>query len=88
MRTDNSVELWGCPNSSSKGGLSMRRPFRMFKDMVDRLGIAEAWYAWRDEALLRYAEESLEYYGIDFVDGRIICTKKENVHTYLREGME
>ena len=68
--------------------LSMKHPFRRFKDAVNRLGIAEEWYAWRDEALLRYAEESLEYYGIDFVDGRIICTKKENVHTYLREGME
>lgn len=68
--------------------LSEKHPFRMFKDTVNRLGIAEAWYAWRDEALLQHAEESLEYYGIDFVDGRIICTNKENGHSYLREGME
>lgn len=71
-----------------RDALSMKHPFRMFKDTVNRLGIAEAWYAWRDEALLQHAEESLEHYGIDFVDGRIICTNKENVHTYLREGME
>ena len=71
-----------------RDALSMRRPFRMFKDMVDRLGIAEEWYAWRDEALLRHAEESLEFYGIAFMDGRIVCTNKKNVHTYLREGME
>ena len=68
--------------------LSMRRPFRMFKDMVDRLGIAEEWYAWRDEALLRHAEESLEFYGIDFMDGRIVCTNKKNVQSYLCERME
>ena len=71
-----------------RDALSMRRPFRMFKDTVDRLGIAEEWYAWRDEALLRYAEESLEFYGIDFIDGRIVCMNKKNVHTYLCEGME
>ena len=70
-----------------RDALSMRRPFRRFKDTVDRLGIAEEWYAWRDEALLRHAEESLEFYGVDFMDGRIVCTNKKNVHTYLREGM-
>ena len=71
-----------------RDALSMKHPFRMFKDTVDRLGIAEAWYAWRDEALLRYAEESLEFYSIDFIDGRIVCTNKKNVHTYLCERME
>ena len=68
--------------------LSMRRPFRRFKDAVSSLGIDEEWYAWHGEALLRHAEESLEYYGIDFMDGRIVCTNKKNVHTYLCEGME
>ena len=68
--------------------LSMKHPFRRFKDTVDRLGIAEAWYAWRDEALLRHAEESLEFYGIDFMDGRIVCTNKKNVQSYLCERME
>ena len=68
--------------------LSMRHPFRRFKDMVVRLGIADDWYAWRYEALLQHTEESLEYYGIDFMDGRIVCTNKKNVRTYLREGME
>ena len=68
--------------------LSMRRPFRRFKDAVNSLGIAEEWYAWRDEALLRHAEESLEFYGVDFIDGRIVCTNEKNVHTYLCEGME
>ena len=71
-----------------RDALSMKHPFRRFKDAVNRLGIAEEWYAWRGEALLRYAEESLDYYGIDFVDSRIICTNKENVHTYLCEGVE
>ena len=71
-----------------RDALSMRRPFRMFKDTVDRLGIAEEWYAWRDEALLRHAEESLDFYGVDFIDGRIVCTNTKNVHTYLCERME
>jgi hypothetical protein len=68
--------------------LSKKHPFRRFKDVVNNLGIAEEWYAWRADALFRYAEESLEYYGIDFMDGRIICTNKKNVHTYLCEGLE
>ena len=68
--------------------LSMKHPFRRFKDTLNRLGIAEEWYAWRDEALLRYAEESLEFYSLDFIAGRIVCTNKKNVHTYLRESME
>ena len=68
--------------------LSEKHPFRRFKDAVNNLGIAEEWYAWRADALFRYAEESLEYYGIDFMDGRIICTNKKNVHTYLCERME
>ena len=71
-----------------RDALSMKHPFRRFKDAVNRLGIAEEWYAWRGEALLRYAEESLEYYGVDFIDGRIVCTNKKNVHTYLCEGLE
>ena len=71
-----------------RDALSMKHPFRRFKDTVDRLGIAEEWYAWRDDALLQHTEESLEYYGIDFIDGKIVCTNKKNVHTYLCEGME
>ena len=39
--------------------LSKKHPFRRFKDAVNNLGIAEEWYAWRADALFRYAEESL-----------------------------
>ena len=40
--------------------------FRRFKDAVHRLGIADEWYRFRDDALEEIASEFLETHGIEF----------------------
>lgn len=47
--------------------LAGRGAFRRFKDLVIARGRAEAWYAWRDEALAEIAAGWLEVNGIVFV---------------------
>lgn len=68
--------------------LSMRHPFKMFRGTVERMGLDEEWYAWRDAAYLEIAEGSLEFYGIEFKDGKIVCNNDKHVHTYLCEGID
>ena len=36
--------------------------------------------------MLKMAEGVLEDYGVDFVDGRIVCTNSKNVHTFVYES--
>ena len=36
--------------------------------------------------MLKMAEGVLEDYGVDFVDGRIVCTNPKNVHTFVYES--
>ena len=34
----------------------------------------------------KMAEGVLANYGVDFVDGRIVCTNPKNVHTFVYES--
>ena len=43
-----------------------RGAFRRFKDSVHRLGIADAWYRFRDAALEEIAIEFLDAHGIAY----------------------
>ena len=65
--------------------LSGRKPFRAFRACVEELGILDDWYEFKNAAMLKMAEGVLEYYGVDFVDGRIVCTNPKNVHTFVYE---
>ena len=40
--------------------------FRMFRATTERLGVRDAWYSWRDDALRRIAIDWLEEHGIEF----------------------
>lgn len=42
--------------------------FRRFKDTLHELGIAEQWYAYRDETLKEVAKEWCEAHGIPYID--------------------
>lgn len=55
----------------------------MFTNAVKQMGIENDWYAWQSEALMKRAEESLVFYGVDFVDGKIVCNNKDCVRKYL-----
>ena len=43
--------------------------FRMFRATAQRLGLRDAWYAFRDEAMKRIATDWLEVHGIAYVEG-------------------
>lgn len=45
-----------------------RGAFRHFKDTIQRLGIQEDWYRFRDNALKRIAVDWLQAEGIDYTD--------------------
>ena len=42
----------------------------------------------REEDVEKMVEGVLADYGVDFVDGRIVCTNPENVHTFAYESNE
>ncbi|MBQ3806929.1 MAG: hypothetical protein II840_03135 [Kiritimatiellae bacterium] len=65
--------------------ISQKHPFRMFDGAIKRMGIAEDWYAWRREAIQNHAADLLEAYGVDFIDGVIVCNDEENVSTFKYE---
>ncbi|MGF1608962.1 MAG: UPF0158 family protein [Kiloniellales bacterium] len=43
-----------------------RGAFRRFKDAIHRMGIADDWYRFRDQALAEFATDCLEAQGIPF----------------------
>ena len=45
-----------------------RGAFRMFKEAIHRLGVAEEWYEYRERALRRIAVEWCEANGIRFTE--------------------
>ena len=53
-------------NDELDAALHGRGAFRRFKDAVQRLGIADKWYRYRDAALEEIAIEFLEAHGIAF----------------------
>ena len=55
---------------------------------VENLGILQEWYDFKDKALEELAEERLRDYGIEFKDGKIVCTKPENVTVFECETDE
>ncbi|MBQ2335668.1 MAG: hypothetical protein II381_05125 [Victivallales bacterium] len=56
--------------------LKKRHPFAMFRDAVERANLLDQWYAFRDEAYGKQAQEWLDDNGIDFADGRIRMENK------------
>ena len=62
--------------------ISGRKPFRAFRSCVEMLGIINDWYAYKDAAFIEIAKDMMEAEGVDFVDGKIVCTKPQNVTTY------
>ena len=60
--------------------LKKRHPFAMFRDAVENANLLDQWYAFRDEAYGKQAQEWLDDNGIDFVDGRIIQSKEWKIN--------
>jgi hypothetical protein len=54
--------------------LNRRRPFAHFTEMVYTLGLPDEWYAFKNNWYTAKAEEWLRDNGVDFVDGKIVCT--------------
>ena len=60
--------------------LKKQRPFVTFRNAVERANLLDQWYAFRDEAYGKQAQEWLDDNGIDFVDGRIIQLKEWKIN--------
>ena len=65
--------------------LNRRHPFKTFRYAVEDLGILQEWYDFKNKALEGLAEERLRDHGIEFRDGKIICTKPELVSVFKCE---
>ena len=68
--------------------LHRRHPFSTFRHAVEDLGILQEWYDFKSVALEELAEERLRDHGIEFRDGRIVCTKPENITVFECETDE
>ena len=68
--------------------INRRRPFSNFRYAVEDLGILQEWYDFKNKALEELAEERLRDYGIEFKDGKIVCTKPENITVFECETDE
>ena len=60
--------------------LEKQRPFAMFRDAVENANLLDQWYAFRDEAYGKLAQEWFDDNGIDFVDGKIIQLKEWKIN--------
>lgn len=67
--------------------LSRRHPFSTFRYAVEQLGILQDWYAYKNEAYEKIAEEKLDDYGVDFEDGKIVCKNKSNIYVFHLEDL-
>ncbi len=56
--------------------LSGRRPFALFKDMVDLLDLLQDWYAFKNEYYKRMAENWMHDNKVDVKDGKIVTNSK------------
>jgi len=54
-----------------ESALSKRKPFANFRSAVETLGIIQDWYAFKDEAELKQAQEWLEENDLEIRDGKI-----------------
>ena len=68
--------------------LNRRHPFSTFRYAVEDLGILQEWYDFKNKALEELAEERLCDYDIKFKDGKIVCTKPENVTVFKCEAFD
>ena len=68
--------------------LNRRHPFSTFRYAVEDLGILQEWYDFKNKALEELAEERLRDHGIEFKDGKIVCTKSENITVFRCETVE
>lgn len=55
--------------------LSGRRPFARFKEALHVLDLLEEWYAFKNKWYGEKAEEWLQEEGVNFVDGKVVCTR-------------
>ncbi|MCR5381091.1 MAG: thioredoxin-dependent thiol peroxidase [Lentisphaeria bacterium] len=60
--------------------LKKQHPFATFRNAVERANLLDQWYAFRDEAYGKQAQEWLDDNGIDFVDDRIIQLKEWKIN--------
>lgn len=63
------------PESEQKSlyvALSKRHPFREFRSKVERVGILQEWYDYKDAAEEAMAEEWLEEHELEIKDGKIV----------------
>lgn len=63
------------PESEQKSlyvALSKRHPFREFRFKVERMGILQEWYDYKDAAEQAMAEEWLEEHELEIKDGKIV----------------
>ena len=68
--------------------LSKRHPFRVFKNVVNDLGLLDEWYAFKNSACREIAQSRLEDCEIDFIDGKIVCGNNDNISTYRCEDFD
>ena len=59
--------------------LSRRHPFSAFRSEVEYLGIIQEWYNFKSKSYYALAEERLNDYDINIVDGKIVCSTPENI---------
>ncbi|MCR5413699.1 MAG: hypothetical protein K6F50_03095 [Kiritimatiellae bacterium] len=59
--------------------LSIRHPFRAFRNALAGTGLLDSWYAFKSHAYDDIAESRLEDCGIDCEDGKIVCKDRKNV---------
>ncbi len=64
--------------------LSRRHPFAAFRSEVESLGILQDWYDAKAKAYEEFAKERLDDAGVDFVDGKVVCTVPENIRIVHR----
>lgn len=59
-------------NKSLYVALAKRHPFREFRDKVERMGILQEWYDFKNAAEETMAEEWLEEHELEIIDGKIV----------------
>jgi len=65
--------------------LSRRGPFKMFRYALEDAGLLNDWYAYKEEAYTDLAESMLQFFRIDVIDGKIVCTDKSAITIYEAE---
>ena len=54
--------------------LSGNRPFARFKAAADVLDLLQDWYDYQNKWYMEKAEEWIKENGVDFKDGKVVCT--------------